>query len=42
MENQSCLGIEPKEIIFIKKIKFVKVNMMHISTKAQPHRAYGF
>ena len=30
------------EIIFIKNIKFVKVNMMDISTKSLPHRAYGF
>ena len=43
MENLSCHGTQPKEIIFIKKsIKSVTVNMMNISTKSQPHGAFGF
>ena len=42
MENLTCHGIQPKEIIFLKNIKFVKVNMMKIFTKSQPHREYGF
>ena len=48
MENLSCYGNQTKEIIFLKKktkknpTKPVKANMMNISTKSQPHRAYGF
>ena len=34
---------QTKPIIFIKKnTKSVKANMINISTKSQPHRAYGF
>ena len=42
MENLSCHGNQTKVTIFIKIIKSVKANMMYISTKSQPHRAYGF